>query len=136
MPVDIDAEGFINALENLVSEVRSHSNISVSLKINQRIRILDNSSAMHLYRIAQEALNNAVKHARASQIEISLGIEGNRGYLSIRDNGHGFGSSPPKSLGLGLRIMKHRCALIDAEFNIKSSHTDGTEVKCYFMTET
>jgi two-component system CheB/CheR fusion protein len=136
IPVDIDAEGFINALENLVNEIRSHSSMSVQLKINERIRILDNSSAMHLYRIAQEALNNAVKHAQANQIEVSLGLEGNRGYISIRDNGLGFDGSPQKSLGLGLRIMKHRCALIDAEFEIKSSPADGTEVKCYFAIET
>ncbi|MCP4469359.1 MAG: PAS domain S-box protein [Gammaproteobacteria bacterium] len=136
MPVDINAEGFANALENLAGEIRSHSNIPVLLTLNRRIHVLDNTSAMHLYRIAQEALNNAVKHAHASQIQISLGLEGKRGCLSIRDNGRGFDGSPQKSLGLGLRIMQHRCALIDAEFEIKSSHVEGTEVKCYFMIET
>jgi len=136
VPVDIDAEGFANALGNLVSEIRTHSNITVLLTLNERIHILDNSSAMHLYRIAQEALNNAIKHARASKIQVSLGLEGKRGCLSIRDNGRGFDGSPQRSLGLGLRIMRHRCALIDAEFEIESSYAEGTEVKCYFMIET
>jgi PAS domain S-box-containing protein len=136
MPVDIDAEGFTNALENLINEIQSHSNISVLLKLNERIRVLDNTNAMHLYRIAQEALNNAVKHAKANQIQVSLGREGNRGYLSIRDNGQGFDGSPQRSLGLGLRIMQHRCTLIDAEFEIESSYAGGTEIKCYFTIET
>jgi two-component system sensor kinase FixL len=136
MPVDIDAEGFTNALENLVKEIRSHSEIPVFLTLNERIRILDNSSAMHLYRVAQEALNNAIKHANASRIEVSVGLVGNRGCLAISDNGVGFDGDPHKSTGLGLRIMQHRCGLIDAEFEIRSSTENGTEVRCYFTVET
>ena len=136
MPVDIDAEGFTNALENLVKEIRSQSNMRIFLTLNERIRILDNSSALHLYRIAQESLNNAIKHANASRIEVSLGLVGNRGCLAIRDNGRGFDGDPQKSAGLGLRIMQHRCGLIDAEFEFRSSANRGTEVRCYFMVET
>jgi len=136
MPVDIDAEGFTNALENLVKEIRSQSNMRIFLTLNERIQILDNSSALHLYRIAQEALNNAIKHAHANRIEVSLGLVGDRGCLAIRDNGRGFDAEPQKSAGLGLRIMQHRCSMIDAEFEILSSAEHGTEVRCYFMVET
>ena len=136
MPVDIDAEGFTNALENLVNEIRSQSGMRIFLTLNERIRILDNSSALHLYRIAQEALNNAIKHANANRIEVSLGLVGDRGCLTIRDNGRGFDAEPQKSAGLGLRIMQHRCGMIDAEFEILSSAEHGTEVRCYFMIET
>jgi two-component system sensor kinase FixL len=136
MPVDIDAEGFTNALENLVKEIRSQSGMRIFLTLNERIRILDNSSALHLYRIAQEALNNAIKHANANRIEVSVGLVGDRGCLAIRDNGKGFDAEPQKSSGLGLRIMQHRCGMIDAELEILSSAEHGTEVRCYFMTET
>ena len=136
MPVDIDAEGFTNALENLVKEIRSQSNMRIFLTLNERIRILNNSSALHLYRIAQEALNNAIKHANASRIEVSVGLVENRGCLAIRDNGLGFDAEPQKSAGLGLRIMQHRCSLIDAEVEIRSSAENGTEVICYFIVET
>jgi PAS domain S-box-containing protein len=132
MPVDVDAEGLMNSIENLVAEIRSLSDVSISLTINSRVHILDNSSALHLYRIVQEALNNAIKHARASQIQVSMGIEGLRGCLVIRDNGAGFRQSPENSSGLGLRIMQHRCGLIDAECKIESSLAEGTEIKCYF----
>jgi PAS domain S-box-containing protein len=136
MPVDIDAGGLAGALEILVGEVRLQSNIEVGLVITERVRVADNSSALHLYRIAQEALNNAIKHSRASRIEIRLELAGSRGCLAIRDNGHGFEDHSHESRGLGLRIMQHRCGMIDAECKIESSPEHGTEVKCYFTVET
>jgi len=135
MPVDVDVEGLMNSIENLVAEIRSQSNVTILLSINDRVRVSDNSSALHLFRIVQEALNNAIKHARADRIQVSVGTEGARGYFSIRDNGSGFQYPPDSSSGLGLRIMQHRCGLIDAEFKIESSHADGTEVKCTFPIE-
>ena len=135
MPVDVDAEGLINSIENLVAEIRSHSNVTIIFTINDRVRVSDNSSALHLFRIVQEALNNAIKHAHADQIQVSVGIEGSRGCFTIRDNGAGFQHAPDKSAGLGLRIMQHRCGLIDAEFKIESSHGEGTAIKCYFPVE-
>ena len=135
MPVDVDAEGLLHSIESLVKEVRSQSDVSILLTINDRVHISDNSSALHLYRIVQEALNNEIKHARANQIQVSVGIEGTRGSLVIHDNGVGFRQAPDKSSGLGLRIMQHRCGLIDAEFKIESSQDEGTEIKCYFPIE-
>ena len=135
MPVDVDVEGLINSIENLVAEIRSQSNVTILLSINDRVRVTDNSSALHLFRIVQEALNNAIKHARADQIEVSVGIDAARGCIIIRDNGTGFQHLPDKSTGLGLRIMQYRCGLIDAEFKIESSQGEGTEIKCYFPIE-
>ncbi|TNF88435.1 MAG: PAS domain-containing sensor histidine kinase [Gammaproteobacteria bacterium] len=135
MPVDIDTEGFINSLENLVENIRSHSDIEIVLLVRERVRVSDNSSALHLYRITQEAINNAIKHAEASRITIEVGTRGGRGYLSIEDDGIGFERSLEKIEGLGLRIMKHRCGLIDAECTVESSHAEGTRIKCYFSIE-
>lgn len=135
IPVDVDVEGLINSIENLIAEIRSQSNVTILFTINNRVRVSDNSSALHLFRIVQEALNNAIKHARADQIQVSVGREGSRGCFTIRDNGNGFQYKPDKSTGLGLRIMQYRCALIDAEFKIESSHGEGTEIRCYFPIE-
>jgi two-component system CheB/CheR fusion protein len=135
MPVDIDAEGFMNSVQNLIADIRSQSEVSILLNIKDRVKISDNTSAMHLYRIVQEALNNAIKHAGANKIEVGMGIEGTRGCLLVRDDGKGLGVAPDKSTGLGLRIMQHRCSLIDAELEINSSYTGGTEIKCYFSIE-
>ena len=135
MPVDVDAEGLMNSIENLVDEIRSHSEVTITLTINSRVHISDNSSALHLYRIVQEALNNAIKHAGASQIKVSLGLEGTRGCLIIDDDGSGFSQTTEKSSGLGLRIMQQRCGLIDAELTIESSPVDGSTIKCLFPLE-
>jgi len=135
MPVDIDAEGFMNSVQNLIADIRSHSDIPILLNIKDRVKMSDNTSAMHLYRIVQEALNNAIKHAGASRIEVGMGIEGTRGCLLVRDDGKGLDVTPEKSTGLGLRIMQHRCGLIDAELQINSSYTEGTEIKCFFPIE-
>ena len=64
-----------------------------------------------------------------------MGIEGDRGYLSIRDDGSGFEYRPDDADGLGLRIMQHRCGLIDAELEVNSAWGEGTEVKCYFALD-
>jgi two-component system CheB/CheR fusion protein len=135
VPVDIDTEGFMNSLEKLIEEIRLQTNLDIQLKILDRIHIADNTTAMHLYRIVQEALNNAIKHAEASQISIGLGVEGARGCFLISDDGKGLQTSAKDSSGLGLRIMKHRCGLIDAELEIESSPEDGTRIKCYFPIE-
>jgi len=135
MPVDIDTEGFMNSLEKLIGEIRLQTNLDIQLTIMDRVHIANNTTAMHLYRIVQEALNNAIKHAEASQINVGLGVEGTRGCFLISDDGMGLQTSPRESSGLGLRIMKHRCGLIDAELEIESSPEDGTRIKCYFPIE-
>jgi two-component system CheB/CheR fusion protein len=135
VPVDIDTEGFMNSLEKLIEEIRLQTNLDVQLTIMDRIHIADNTTAMHLYRIVQEALNNAIKHAEASQINVGVGVEGTRGCFLISDDGKGLQTSAKDSSGLGLRIMKHRCGLIDAELRIESSPEDGTRIKCYFPIE-
>lgn len=135
MPFEIDAAGFVVALEHLVEDIRSHSSASISFRPETDLHIMDNNTAMHIYRVAQEAINNAIKHAQAESIEITLGLEGARGLLSVRDDGQGFEPTPRNSGGLGLRIMKHRCGLIDGELRIESAFGQGTEIKCYFPVE-
>ena len=135
VPVEIDAEGFNSALQLLVREVRASSNLAVNLSLSERLRIQDNTSALHLYRIAQEAINNAIKHSQATRIEVSLGLERERGCLTVRDDGVGFDTTNDKTQGLGLRIMRYRCGLIDAELKVNSDSKAGTEVRCYFPVE-
>ena len=132
MPVDVDAAGFDHSLENLIADLRLQSRLTISLEIRQNIALADSSMAMHLFRIAQEALNNAVKHADASEVIVSLGVEDGRACLSIRDDGCGFDTRVKSVNTLGLRIMQHRCDLIDAELHVASQVGEGTEIKCYF----
>jgi len=135
VPVDIDSGHFENTLETLAENLRLQTGLEITLIVREPVRVSDNSSAMHLYRIAQEAVTNSIRHADAGQIEITVGMEGNRGYLSVRDDGSGFDTSRQDTGGLGLRIMKYRCDLIDAELVVRSAPDEGSEIKCYFACE-
>ncbi len=135
MPVDIDTDGFVSALQNLVTSIRAHSNVSVRLRISDRIEISDSFAAMHLYRLAQEAINNAIKHASADRIEVELELVDQRGHLTISDNGVGIPDLSAGNDGLGLRIMRQRCGMIDAELDINSSEESGTQIQCRFPVD-
>jgi len=132
MPLQIEAEGLMLALKDLTRKIEHQSNIPVHLNIDDIVLISDNTMAMHLYRIAQESLNNAIKHADASQIHVSLKIEGEHGLLEVVDDGRGVPPDLSKSNGLGVHIMKHRCGLFEGEIEIDPSEHGGTRVHCRF----
>jgi signal transduction histidine kinase len=93
----------------------------------------DNAAAVHLYRIAQEAINNAIKHGQASQITLSLSSANGQILLSVKDNGKGLpkanGTHKPSS-GMGMRVMNYRAAMIGAAVQVESPADGGTLVKC------
>ncbi len=130
--MQIDAEGFIVALRNLGEEIERHSKLTVTLDVDNAVQVSDNTTAMQLYRIAQEALNNAVKHAGARHITVSLKPEYNRGVLEVLDDGCGVPARFDRSSGIGLRIMKYRCGLFDGEISIDPGDRGGTRLRCRF----
>jgi len=135
VPIDVDPGHFVDALETLIDNLRMQTGLDIYMKVREPVRIPDNVTAMHLYRVAQEALNNAIKHADAGRIELAIGIDDSRGYLSVHDDGTGFDPMPGESDGLGLHIMEYRCGLIDAELTIATSADEGCEIKCYFAQD-
>ena len=132
MPIQIYADGFMISLKEITENIEQQSNIPIKLQIDDVVLLFDDATATHLYRIVQESLNNAVKHAEASRINVSLKIEGNRGVLEIIDNGIGIPLDLEGSTGLGLNIMKHRCGLFDGEITINPAGERGTKVCCRF----
>ena len=86
--------------------------------------------AIQLYRIAQEAATNAVKHAKPSRIRISLKVKGAELTLRIEDDGIGLPSTPPTGTGMGLRVMRHRAKIIGAALDISRQESGGTCVMC------
>ena len=132
MPVQIYADGFMMSLQEITENIEQQSQIPIKLQIDDVVLLFDDITATHLYRIVQESLNNAVKHANASQIEVSLKIEQDHGVLQIIDNGIGIPLDLEDSSGLGLSIMRHRCGLFDGEITINPSGNRGTKVCCRF----
>ncbi len=131
-PVPLGREGLMTALAELAAGAHSLAKVECSWVCPKEVFIPDSTVATHLYRIAQEAVNNALKHGRARRITIALAEDEERWTLSIRDDGRGL----PRKLrtssacGLGLRTMNYRAQLIGASLQINSVPRQGVEVRC------
>jgi two-component system CheB/CheR fusion protein len=130
-PVDINGRGLMAALMDLAAGISDLHHVQCRFHCPEPLLIQDNESAIHLYRIAQESVTNAIRHGGGSQIEISLTAAENNAVLTITDNGCGFDyrTSIEKS-GFGLHIMNYRASLIGANLSIGPADGHGTIVRC------
>ncbi len=145
-PVEIFAHGLMSALEDLANTIRSSRQVECSFHCEGSVDVDSNEVATHLFRIAQEATTNAVKHSGAKHIRISLMGKGPRLVLAIQDDGSGL---PPDAMnqaslasGMGLRTMKYRANVVGADLTIHSakdpSSSDascGTIVRCVYQRD-
>jgi signal transduction histidine kinase len=129
---ELKAEGLVVALHNLAETVSEQSGIKCVLTGDGLIPIRDSTVANQLYRIAQEAVTNSVKHAVANHIDIRLARDGAELCLSIVDDGVGF-PEKPRSGGLGLHLMRHAAALSGGIFDIRRNGQKGTIATCRVM---
>ena len=130
-PVDVDGHGLMSALTELVAAVSELHHLHCDFHCDTPIMIEDNLTARHLYRIAQEAINNAVKHSGAEQIFVKLARNDDSVVLTIHDNGRGIDHRrSPDVRGFGLRIMGYRASLIGARLSVQPDENGGTTVRC------
>ena len=94
------------------------------------MRVCDELTASHLFRIAQEAVTNAVRHGQARHIWIQLAERKDGLLLRVRDDGTGLPKDLAKNRGMGLRTMRYRAELIGAQLELKSEPGQGTLVAC------
>jgi signal transduction histidine kinase len=132
VPVQTDAHGLVSALEELAARVARQSGIKIELAHENPILISDNETATHVYRIVQEAINNAVKHARADRITLILEANDKEAVIEVRDNGQGLPCDVGKDDGMGLRTMFHRCNLFGGSLDVSTHEEGGTRVRCCF----
>jgi signal transduction histidine kinase len=130
-PVSLLEQGLVAAIGNLVDHVQQSSGIRCEFK-GEDLPHIAAADATHLYRIAQEALNNAVQHAAASQIDVGLSRSGRSLTLTIADNGAGMVEPSEQGSGLGLQIMRYRSDLLGAGLSIQSKPGLGTIVTCCY----
>ena len=129
-PVPLEADGLMLALSELAAGTQAMTGIKCEFVSDERVLLPDANQATHLYRIAQEAVNNALKHSRARRIGIAL-TERNRSWeMSVTDDGRGFSPASEKHSGLGLRMMKYRAQLIGALLDINSAPDKGVRITC------
>jgi len=128
-PVKDAPPGLALALEDLAARTRQMFSLDCRLE-RAGLAVEDNHAATHLFRIAQEAVHNAAKHAAARQIRISLEPDTRGARLEVRDDGKGLPPDWQSRDSLGLRMMRHRAGLIGAELQVESSPGTGTRVIC------
>jgi len=136
VPVEIDSSGLVSALEELTARLGDVHNISCAFECPDRSIEIDQHLATQLYHIAQEGITNALKHARAQNIRVTLEARESAIKLQISDDGVGMPASGARTDGMGLRIMYYRAALIHGKLDVRSNATGGTVVSCLIMRGT
>jgi PAS domain S-box-containing protein len=128
-PVRSEPNGLMVALEELASRTEKLFHYPCCFKCRRPVLIEDYAAATHLYRIAQEAVTNAIKHGKPKRIEIGLSQTTNRLTVMVKDNGMGLPERPKKG-GMGLRIMQYRAGMIGGSLVIQKEAQGGTAVVC------
>lgn len=131
VPIYLESDGLDAALNELVERASKLYSIDVHYQPGSTNIQEDNTRALHLYRITQEAINNAVKHGKATSIEVELSSFEDQIFLRIQDNGSGFQEPEERSDGMGLRIMHFRSQMIGGNLKINSKKGVGTEITCH-----
>ncbi len=133
-PIEVEANGLVPALQKLACETEDLFRVVCALRCDRPVLPMSKSIGLQLYRIAQEGINNAVKHGKPRRIEIGLATEPTHVRLRIKDDGCGFRLDTARRGGMGLRIMQYRAHVIGGVLTIQSRPNRGTEVQCLVLT--
>lgn len=130
--VDFKEEGLNAALDQLALRVEKLFNINCSINNKDNISLHNNMQGMHLYRIVQESISNAVKHGKASNITIDLKTDNGSLKLTVKDDGIGFTESQKlkKKTGMGINIMRYRASILSGRIEIFETEDTQTKVVC------
>ncbi len=130
-PIDLEAGSLTTALEDLAIGTQNLFGIKCTFECDKLIETGNTNISVNLYRIVQEAINNAIKHGNARNIGIKISFNGDKSVLTIENDGSVFPDTID-SKGMGLQIMSHRAELIDGLLEIRKGAKGGTLVTCTF----
>jgi signal transduction histidine kinase len=134
-PVQLENAGLMIALEELAGQAHTLHGVECSFEAKGTPPSCDHLTALHLYRITQEAIHNAVRHGTARHVRISLSSRGRQHRLLIQDDGTGFPvDAHGRAPGGGLRLMGYRAAVIGGNLSVDSARDRGTRITCHFTT--
>jgi PAS domain S-box-containing protein len=132
-PVNLAGDGLAVALRALAGSASHGSGVVCGADCSEAVFIHDYAVATHLYRIAQEAVQNAIQYANPSQILIRLAQTGNSVLLSITDNGSGNDGEEERNFGIGLSIIKYRTRMAGGRLHVQENSSGGTIISCTFQ---
>ncbi len=129
-PVLDTPNGLMLALESFAVTTRRLFRTRCGFRCEEPVLVPDHATAVHLFRIAQQSVTNAIRHGGARHVELVLARKGGCAMLQIRDNGSGLASDWKKSPGMGLRIMRHRATMLEGEIRWRRVRPHGVVVTC------
>ena len=129
-PITSEPDGLIVALRQLAARTKQIFRINCRFRCKPAVLIHDPEVGSHLYRIAQEAVNNAIKHGKAKRIDIGLVMNVEKIVLAVSDNGIGMPKRPRKRKGMGLRVMQYRAGVIGGSLIVQRRPDGGTTFVC------
>jgi signal transduction histidine kinase len=128
--LDVKGDDLVTVLKGLAANVKKLFEITCAFTVKGALPALPNNVTLQLYKIAQEAVSNAIKHGKATQVSIGLLCDEAQLTMTIKNDGLPFVQPSGTSTRMGLRIMHYRANTIDAELEIKASGSTGTMVTC------
>ena len=131
-PIDLDGTNLTSALQELASTTERLFDVRCTFSSDGCVAEIDDEVAVHLYRITQEAIVNAMKHGRAKNIHITLAFGRDKSVLTAKNDGLDFPHEISNSAGMGLNIMKHRAEIIDGFLDVRRHPKSGTILTCVF----
>jgi len=135
LPVEIRADGLMQSLDEFAAAVSQSHKVVCLFDCESPVLVSSPSVATHLYRIVQEAVNNALKHSRATRIVIALNVAEQGLILSVTDNGCGLSQTPKQELGMGLNVMADRAKILNGTLTVQTRPEGGTQVLCVIPSE-
>jgi PAS domain S-box-containing protein len=132
LPVGSDAQGLMSALKRWSAEVEELFHISCRFRSDEPVLIHDANLSTHLYRIVQEAVNNAIRHGQAKNITIRLFADEDYGTLTIENDGASLREAHASNSGMGMQIMNYRARMIGGSLKVESGETHGVTITCLF----
>jgi len=128
-PASLAADGLIHALHDLVMTTNALCNGLIAFESGEDIVIKDSELALHLYRITQEAMSNALRHANATRVQVRIIQDNAQLRITVADDGCG-SALQGRSNGMGLSTLRYRAKLIGADLKIETRPSGGTTVHC------
>jgi PAS domain S-box-containing protein len=129
-PIELESGGLVAALKALATHTSELFRVRCEFHCASSVPLDDLTAATHLYRIAQEAVTNSIKHGQARRIEIRMEVAGSEAALTIEDDGLGLPKTGPDPEGMGWRIMRHRAGALGGSLSIENRREQGTNVSC------
>jgi signal transduction histidine kinase len=129
-PLHLEREGLVAAFHELAAGISRVFGVRCSCSSAARVLIPDHETAIHLYRIAQEAISNAIKHGKAKTVQLHLAESDDEIRLTVQDDGRGLRTNGEHHAGMGLAIMNYRARTIGAKLELEAREQGGTTVSC------